>query len=147
MCSYSKEEAKHPHFLPIQRRCCSTQGFFGQPHLNISPGSGEGSLSNRRAISSAIMCRPIWAHAFTDSAEMQGPNSISSAFSSKGRRARHVAHTSLRRSNAGRLCASARCPTDPNRAKHLPTTVCPTSLAPCLSPLGHRPLTEANNQL
>ena len=39
------------------------------------------------------------------------------------------------------LCASARCPTDPNRAHHLPTSVCPTSLAPCPSPLRHRPLT------
>ena len=27
---------------------------------------------------------------------------------------------------------------DPNRAKHFPTKACPTSVAPCLSPLGHR---------
>ena len=40
--------------------------------------SEEQSLSDRRALSSAILCRPIDAHYFTVSAEMQGPNSISS---------------------------------------------------------------------
>ena len=31
-------------------------------------------------------------------------------------------------------------PTGPNKDKHLPTAVCPTSLAPCLSPLGRKSL-------
>ena len=38
------------------------------------------------------------------------------------------------------LCASAHCTKDPSKAKRFPTKVCPTSLAPCLSPLGHKPL-------
>ena len=39
--------------------------FFGQPYLYMSPKSGEKSLPDRRASSSAIMCRPMPAHAFT----------------------------------------------------------------------------------
>ena len=52
---------KYPHFLPIQRRRCPTKG-------------GK-SRSDRWA---AIMCRPIKAHVFTLTAEMQGPNSTDS---------------------------------------------------------------------
>ena len=72
-----KPKKKHPHFLPI--RCFSHTGLFRQaaiPHM--SPKSGEESLSDRRAFSSAIMCIPNKAHAFTVPAEMQGPNSIDS---------------------------------------------------------------------
>ena len=48
-------------------------------------------------------------------------------------------HTFQARSNAWRLCANAHCPTDPNKAKHFPTLVWSTSLAPCQSSLGHKP--------
>ena len=56
------------------------------------------------------------------------------------RRARHAAHTSSEHFNAWELCVDAHYPTGPNEAKHLPTAVCPTSLAPCLSLLGRRSL-------
>ena len=38
----------------------------------------EDPLSDRQEFSSAIMCKPIKAHAFTCSAEMLGPNRTSS---------------------------------------------------------------------
>ena len=72
-------------------------------------------------------------------ARIRSPHQGPSAVSSKGRRrAHHGTPTSLDRSNEWRMCANARCCTDQNRSKHLPTSVCPTSLAPCLSPLGHK---------
>ena len=46
---------------------------------------------------------------------------------------RHAAHTSSKHSNAWKLCVDAHYLTGPNKAKHSPTAVCPTSLAPCLS--------------
>ena len=46
---------------------------------------------------------------------------------------RHAAHTSSEHSNAWKLCVDAHYPMGPNKAKHFPTAVCPTSLAPCLS--------------
>ena len=46
---------------------------------------------------------------------------------------RHAAHTSSEHFNAWKLCVDAHYPTGPNKAKHFPTAVCPTSLAPCLS--------------
>ena len=76
-CARNPQTKTCPHFLPIQRRCCPTQGLFGQRYLHVSPKSGE-SLSNRRAFSTSIMCTPIRGHAFTVSAEMQGSNSINS---------------------------------------------------------------------
>ena len=103
-----------------------------RPYFHMSPKSGDRSLFDQRAFSSAVMWAPIKAHAFTVTAEMQGPPALSSK--RKRRRAHRAVHTSLGQSNAWRLCATARCPTDPNRA----TKACPTSLAPCLSPLGHR---------
>ena len=72
----STPKKKYPHFLPIRCRC--THCLLGQPYLHMSPESREGSLSNRTAFSSAIMCRPIKAHAFIFSAETQDPNSINS---------------------------------------------------------------------
>ena len=42
--------------------------------------------------------------------------------------------------SAWRLCAHAHCPKDQNSAKPFPTKAFSTSFAPCLSPLGHRPL-------
>ena len=47
------------------------------PHF-LPTADPKKSLSDRRAFSSAIMCRPIKAHAFTVSAEMQDPNSTNS---------------------------------------------------------------------
>ena len=65
------------HFLPTHRQRCSKQCFLGS-HTSISLSLGEESPSNRRAVSSAIMWRPIKAHAFTVSAGMQGPSSTNS---------------------------------------------------------------------
>ena len=56
-CARNTPNKKHPHFLPIQRRCC-------RPYLHMSPTSGEEPLLDRRAFSSAIMCKPIKARAF-----------------------------------------------------------------------------------
>ena len=102
-------------------------------------------IKRRVAFSSAIMCKPIKAHAFTVSAEMQGPNSIhsprtiGSSFRRKKKKSSPCGSYLL--GTFWRLCANARCPTDPKKAKSPPRPVCPTSLAPCLSLLGHRPLT------
>ena len=150
-CARDSPKKKYPHFLPIQRRCCSTQGFFGQPYVHMSPKSGEESLSDRRAPSSAIICKPIKAHAFTVSAEMQGPSSIKSARTIgsffRRKRAHHAARTSLAHSDAWRLCANTRCPTDPHGAKRPPRSASstnfgepvPTSLRSILSPAGTHP--------
>ena len=64
-----------PHFSSSRPSSLQTR-LFGQPYFHSSLRSGEESLSDRRALSSAIMCRPIKAHAFTVSTEKQGPNSI-----------------------------------------------------------------------
>ena len=69
-----KDEASS---LPVHSLLLHTK-LFGQPYLHISPKPGEKSLSDRRALSSAILCRPIKAHVFTVSAETQGPNSTNS---------------------------------------------------------------------
>ena len=45
-----------------------------------------------------------------------------------------------RRFNAWMLCVNAHRFMDSTRVKPFPTKVCPTSLAPCLSPPGHKPL-------
>ena len=74
-CARDTPKQKYPHFLPFQRRCCPTQGFFGQPCLHTTPESGGESLSDRRVFSSAVMCRPKIS---LFSVEMQGPNSINS---------------------------------------------------------------------
>ena len=74
-CARNTPMKKYPHVLPMQRRRCSTQDFFGQPYLHMSLKSRENSLFDRRASSSS---RPIKAHAFTVSAETQGPNSTNS---------------------------------------------------------------------
>ena len=64
---------RRSHILPSHRHRYSTQGFLGSHTSHMSPNSGEESLFDRRAFSSAIVCKPIKAHAFTASAEMQGP--------------------------------------------------------------------------
>ena len=76
-CARNLQKKTCPHFLPTQCHRCK-QGFFGQPYLYMSLSSGEESPSNRRAFSSAIMWRPIKAHAFTVSAGMHGPSSTNS---------------------------------------------------------------------
>ena len=111
-----------PHFFLSQCHC-PTEGHFPQPSC---ADQSRHMLSPFRLRCRARIRSTHW-----------GP----SAHSSKGKRRAHRAvRTSLEHPNAWRLCATARCPTDPNRAKHFLTKACPTSLAPCLSPLRHKPL-------
>ena len=51
---------------------------FGQPHLHMPPSLREESPSDRRAVSSAVMCGPIKVDAWTVSADTQHPNSTNS---------------------------------------------------------------------
>ena len=57
LCSYSSKEDVLS--LPAQSSPPLLQTrLFGQPHLHTSPKSGEKSLFDRKAFSSAIMCKP-----------------------------------------------------------------------------------------
>ena len=79
------------------------------------------------------MRRPIKARAFTVSAETHGPNSTTGSFFKRKKRSSPCGPYFPRAFQCGG-CAQPHSPKDPSRAKHLPTQVCPTSLAPCLSP-------------
>ena len=85
-------------------------------------------LSDRQEFSSAIMCKPTKAHAFTFSAEMLSPNRNSSL--------KTLAHTSLGRSTAWRLCVDVQCPMHPEKAKG----PLPTKAGSDPNPQGHRSL-------
>ena len=137
------QKTKHPRFPST--RCCSTAKLFGQPYLHISPKSGEKSLSDRRAFSSAILCRPIKAHVFTVSAETQGPNSTNSL---------RTVGSFFRRKKKSPPCGpyflgtfqcveAVRIRTLSHGSKQgqtLSHKSVPHLLAPCLSPLGHKAL-------
>ena len=85
-CARNTPRMKYPHFFRLQSRRRSKSDVFGSQYCHISPRSGEESLFDRRALSTAIMCRPIKAHASTVSAEQQarirpthrGPSALSS---------------------------------------------------------------------
>ena len=107
----------------------------------MSPEPGDKSLSERRAFSSAVMWAPIKAHAFTVTAGKQGPESINSlrttgSFFKKKKEELTVRSILLWDIPMRGGCAQPHA--DRNKANHFPTKACPTSLAPCLSPLGHR---------
>ena len=131
-CARKTPKKRYPHFLPIQHRCCPTQGF-----LDSNTSTSLVSQEKSHCPTEGYFPQPSYA----DQSRRMIP--LFRLTSSEGRRrAHHAAHTSLGHSNAWRLCANARSPTDPIWARHLPTVVCPTSLAPRLSSLGHRPSLE-----
>ena len=111
--------AVHPPFLLGQEKNpCSTEGRFPQP--SCADQSRHGHQTG-----------PKFDHLTEDHR----------LFLQKEKEEAHRAvHTSLGHSNAWRLCANAHCPKDPIKANLFPTKVCPTPLALCLSPLGHKPL-------
>ena len=88
----------------------------------------EEPLSVRQEFSSAIMCKPTKAHAFTDSTGMLGPNQLPEdhqLFLQEEEEELAIRPISFWDSPiAWRLCVGAHCPMHPERAKGpLPTQV------------------------
>ena len=114
-----------PHCSKVRRRIPDQpKGIFFSCHVQTNRGHMLSLFRlRRRARIRPTHCGPL-------------------ALSSKRKRKAHCAvHTSLGHSNAWRLCATARCPTDPNRAKHLPTEACPNpKFQPCKGVFSKRQL-------
>ena len=137
----ARNTPKKKYSLPAQSSLPLLQtGLCRQPYLHMSPKSGEESPSDRRALSSAIMCRPIKAYALTVSADTQGPNSINSlrtTGSSLQKEEEELAirpRTSLGLLTAWRLYVDAHCPTDPSGAKRPPRSASSTRVGESLCP-------------
>ena len=109
---YAHVEVHTKHFLLNMRSVSSQSSLRDSGFFSLDLNGGKKANASRQGH------RP--------------PNRFS-AFCRRVTVLRHAAHTSSKHSNAWKLCVDAHYPTGPNKAKHFPTAVCPTSLAPCLS--------------
>ena len=105
-CARKTPQMKHPHFFTLHSPRRSKPDSLGSRTPTFLPVQEKNPCPTEGHFSSAVMCRPIKAHALTVSAEKHGPNSTNSpgtigSFFKRKKKAHHAAHTSL---NAVRKC-------------------------------------------